>query len=96
MSNNISNKSIKHQCICSECGNIFFLEDADWCEHHFRLGVGTKECTACRECICHGNTVEEIRDRFNKNIESGKFIKAKPNTFGWAYMCKTVKEVEIK
>lgn len=86
---------IKHQCTCSECGLTFFLEDAEWCEHYKNLGTGTKECPACRECICHGDTIEQIRQRFADNITKGKFVKAKPNPFGWEYMCKTVKEVQV-
>jgi len=86
---------IKHQVQCSECGNIFLLEDADWCEHYKNIGIGTKECTACRECICHGETFESIQKRFQDNINNGKFIRAEPNSFGWEYMCKTVKKVEV-
>jgi len=87
---------IKHQCTCSDCNNTFFLEDADWCVHYKTIGVGTKECPQCHKCICHGNTVEEIQDRFKDNINKGKFVLAKPNVFGWTYMCKTVKEVIIE
>lgn len=86
---------IKHQVDCSECNHTFFLEDAQWCEHRERLGVGTQKCPWCGECICHGNTIEEIRARFKKNRESGKFVKAKPNSFGYEYMCKSVREVEV-
>ena len=86
---------IKHQVTCSECGNVFFLEDAEWCDHYKNLGTGTKECPACRECICHGETVAEIRERFKRNRESGKFVKAEPNPFGWDYWCKTVKKIEV-
>lgn len=89
---------IKHQCVCSECGKSFFLEDAKWCIHKKNLGIGTKECPHCRSCICHGNTVPEIQARFNRNIRIGKFIKVKnpiPTT-DWQFQCVTIKEVEVK
>lgn len=87
---------IKHQCICSDCGYTFFLEDAKWCIHYKTTGIGTKECPQCHSCICHGETAEQIQDHFKDNIVKGKFILAKPNVFGWTYMCKTVKEVVIE
>lgn len=88
----------KHSCICSDCKKEFFLEDAEWCRHHKQLGLGTKECPNCGGCICHGETLEEIQTRFDRNIQTGKFIKTDnelTKKFGWQYQCKTVKEVEV-
>lgn len=88
---------IKHSCICSDCGTEFFLEDATWCKHHKNLGIGSKECSNCNSCICHADTFEGIRSRFNRNIRIGKFVKVpeKKQILGWQFMCKTVKEVEV-
>ena len=73
----------------------FFLEDAEWCIHQYTLKKGTKECPQCHNCICHGETVDAINDRVLSNIETGKFVPVGANVFGWNFMCKTVKEVEI-
>lgn len=93
-----SNKSpvLKHQTKCNDCGFEFFLEDADWCIHYYTTGKGTKECPQCHNCICHGQTSDEIQTRFDSNIKKGKFVECKPNQMGWDYMCKTVKEVKVK
>lgn len=93
----MSEVKLKHQVICSDCGNTSFLEDAEWCIHKLTLGIGTKECPQCHGCICHGETVDQIQERFNNNILSGKFIKVKKPipTTNWTYQCKTIKEVEV-
>ena len=88
----------KHQCVCNDCGLTFFLDDVDWCIHKQTLGTGTKECPQCHSCICHGETVEEIQARFDRNISVGKFVKTNnelTEKFGWQYQCKTIKEVEV-
>lgn len=86
---------IKHQTHCNDCGCTFFLEDAAWCIHKQTIGTGTKECPQCHSCICHGETQDQIQQRFANNIQNGKFIPCKENQMGWGYMCKTVKEVEV-
>ena len=88
---------IKHSCKCNDCKKEFLLEDAVWCKHKIKLGIGTKICPNCGICICHGSTVKEIQVRFNRNIRIGKFIKVKktPN-MNWDYQCKTIIEVEVK
>lgn len=84
-----------HQTTCNDCGFTFYLESADWCIHYYtESNIGTKECPQCHNCICHGQTTDEIQQRFSNNIEKGKFVKAPPNQMNWEYMCKTVKEVE--
>lgn len=86
---------IKHQTQCRDCGMKFFLEDAEWCIHAYTLKKGTKECPQCHNCICHGETVDQINDRVTSNILNGKFVPAGPNKMGWEYMCKTVEAVEV-
>lgn len=88
---------IKHSCICSDCHKQFFLEDAIWCKHYKNLKIGSKECPNCSSCICHANTIGGIKRRFNRNIRKGKFVKIpkEKQIFGWEWMCKTVKEVEV-
>ena len=88
---------IKHQVTCNDCGSTHFLEDAEFCIHHHTLGIGTKECPQCHNCICHGETSDQIQERFDRNIKIGKFIKAKKAipTTNWQYQCKTIKEVEV-
>lgn len=85
---------IKNQTQCNGCGKKFFLEDAEWCIHYYTLNKGTKECPQCHDCICHGESLDQIQDRFSNNIKQGKFIPVGPNSFNWAYMCRTVKQVE--
>lgn len=88
---------IKHSCRCNDCKKKFFLEDAKWCKHKKELGIGTKQCPSCGSCICHGETVEEIQARFDRNISIGKFVKAEnpiPET-DWQWQCKTIEEVEV-
>lgn len=88
---------IKNQVKCNDCGLIHFLEDAEWCIHHFTLGIGTKQCPQCHNCICHGETADQIQARFDNNISTGKFIKAKKHIKGtnWEWQCKTIKEIKI-
>lgn len=86
----------KHQTHCNECGNKYFLEDAEWCIHYFTLGKGSKMCTQCHDCICHGETLDTISDRFTSNIEKEKFVPVGVNSFGFGYMCRTVKKIEVK
>lgn len=87
----------EHVAICSECNNSFILEHAKFCDHFLNFGIGSLLCPHCNTCICHGNTVEEIANRFTSNVKKGKFIRVDPSRspFGWKYMCKTVKELEI-
>lgn len=86
----------KHQVKCNDCGLIHFLEDAEWCIHKHTLGIGTKECPQCHNCICHGETADQIQARFDNNIAIGKFVKADKTIPGtdWAYQCRTIQEVE--
>ena len=88
---------IKHQVTCNDCGSTYFLEDALWCIHYFTLDIGTKECPQCHNCICHGETTDQIQARFDRNISIGKFIKADKSIPGtnWKYQCKTIKEVQV-
>ncbi len=90
-------KVIKHQVTCRDCGFTSFLEDSDWCIHYITLKIGTKECPQCHNCICHGETPDQIQERFDKNIATGKFVKAKKPipTTNWEYQCKTIKEVKV-
>ncbi len=91
-------KMIKHQCRCNDCKKYFFLEDALWCIHKRTIGIGSKACPHCGTCICHGETTEEIQNRFNRNIRIGKFVKVKKPipTTNWSYQCKTIKEINVK
>lgn len=86
----------KHQTTCNDCSNTFILEDAEWCIHRETVGKGSKECPQCHNCICHGETYDQIQSRFDNNIKVGKFIPCKENDMGWNYMCKTVKEVDVE
>ncbi len=85
----------EHTAVCSECEKEFTLESAKWCDHYINLGIGSLLCPYCNTCICHGENKDQIIQRFDSNIQKGKFIKCSKNIFGWDYMCKTVKEVEV-
>jgi hypothetical protein len=87
----------EHTAICSECKKEFVLESAKFCDHFVNLWIGSLLCPHCNTCICHGETVDQIENRFRNNVKVGKFIKVDPNKtpFNWKYMCKTVKEIEI-
>lgn len=86
---------IRHETQCRDCGFTFYLEDAEWCIHYHTEGKGSKGCPQCHNCICHGEKFDQIKDRFDNNIKVGKFIPCGDNPFGWNYMCKTVKRVEV-
>lgn len=88
----------KHLCKCNDCKKEFFIEDAKWCKHKQKLGIGTKACPNCGSCICHGETVEEIEARFDRNIRIGKFVKVDQSIPGtdWQFQCITIKEVEVE
>lgn len=88
---------IKHQVTCNGCGFVSFLEDSDYCIHQETLGIGTKECPQCHNCICHGESKDQIEARFDRNISIGKFVKAKKPipTTNWQWQCKTIKEIEV-
>lgn len=83
----------KLQIRCNDCGFKFFAEDTEYCIHHKTEGIGSKECPQCHNCICHGQTADEIFDRFNSNIAKGKFVPVKDKD--WDYQCITNKEVEV-
>ena len=87
---------IKHKCRCNDCKKVFFLEDTKWCKHKEDLGIGTKSCPNCGKCICNGEPVEEIHNRFKRNIRIKKFIKVKSTSkTDWDYQCYTIQEVEV-
>lgn len=90
---------IKHQVRCNDCGLTYFLEDAEYCIHKATCGIGTKECPQCHSCICHGETTDQIQQRFKNNIEKGKFVKVDDFTKrvypDWTYQCKTIKAIEV-
>ena len=90
-------KTIKHQAKCNDCKKKFFLEDAPWCKHKSKLGIGTKACPNCGNCICHGETAVQIQARFDRNIRIGKFEKVDTPILGtdWTHQCVTIKEVEV-
>jgi hypothetical protein len=83
----------KHQTRCNDCGYTFFLEDANYCIHYHTTSWGTKECPQCHNCICHGETADQIKTRFSDNLKKGKFILS-INT-EWAFQCKSVKEMDV-
>ena len=87
-----------HICRCNDCKKEFILEDASWCKHKQKVGIGTKECPNCGTCICHGESAKEIQNRFDRNIRIGKFVKAKKKipTTDWEWQCKTIKEKVVE
>ena len=78
-------------CRCNDCKIEFIMEDAKWCDHKIKLGIGSKTCPICNRCICHGDTVKEIQARFSDKINEGEFIKA-PHSNN--YQCWTIKKKE--
>ena len=85
---------IKHQTTCSECNHVFWLEDSKDCKHQKQLGIGSKECPNCNQCICHADTYDGIKKRFQDNIISGKFVPAGSDTvFKW--VCRSAKRVHF-
>lgn len=86
--------TVKHLVKCNDCGFKYFLEDANYCIHKSTLGIGSYECPQCHNCICHGETKDQIEARFQLKKDEGKFIKSPINT-NWDFQCTTVKEIEI-
>jgi hypothetical protein len=84
----------KTQVKCNDCGLIYFIEDADWCIHYNTCEIGTKSCPQCHNCICHGETKDQIQARFTRNIKIGKFVKS-PVDSGRQWQCKTLKKIRV-
>jgi hypothetical protein len=93
----IEDAMIKHQVKCNDCGLVYFLEDAQYCIHKTTLGIGTKECPQCHNCICHGETADQIQERFRSNLAKGKFVPVEKGKGceDWEFQCKTIQEVEV-
>ena len=79
-------------CRCNDCKIEFILEDAKWCDHKIKLGIGSKACPICGLCICHGDTAQKIQTRFSDNLREEKFIKVPHSIFD--YQCWTIKQKE--
>jgi len=85
-------QTTKHQCKCNDCGLEYFLEDSVYCIHQSTLGIGSHECPQCHNCICHGQTRDQIEVRFQFKKDEGKFVKS-PIGCDWDFQCTTIKEI---
>lgn len=87
-------KPVKYQTKCKDCNFKFLLDDGIPCIHQLTLGIGSFECPQCHNCICHGETIDQISYRFKSKFNDGKFIKSPVNA-SWQFQCITVEKITV-